>query len=78
MAACIWSSSRHHRLRPARETDHIIPESAISAFKVDDLDATLSRMEYEVRRCITRGPWDFSAFIPGWRTAWIADPEVRN
>ena len=38
------------------------------AFKVDDLDATLSRMGYEVRRRITRGPLDFSAFIPGWRT----------
>ena len=45
------------------------------AFKVDDLDASLSRMGYEIRRRITRGPCDFSAFIPGWRTAWIADPE---
>jgi hypothetical protein len=57
MAACIWSSSRLHRLGPARETDHIIPESAISAFKVDDLDATLSRMEYEAMFAISRsGP----------------------
>ncbi len=21
------------------------------------------------------GPFDFDAFIPGWRTVWVADPE---
>jgi glyoxylase I family protein len=24
---------------------------------------------------ITLGPIDFGAFVPGWRTVWIADPE---
>ena len=24
---------------------------------------------------ITAGPMDFDAFIPGWRTAWVADPD---
>ncbi len=24
---------------------------------------------------VTLGPLDFGAFIPGWRTAWVADPE---
>jgi glyoxylase I family protein len=45
------------------------------AFKVDDLDATLSRMGDEVKRRITLGPMDFDAFIPGWRSCWLSDPE---
>jgi glyoxylase I family protein len=24
---------------------------------------------------VTLGPLDFDAFIPGWRTVWIADPD---
>jgi glyoxylase I family protein len=23
---------------------------------------------------ITQGPMDFDEYIPGWRSAWIADP----
>jgi glyoxylase I family protein len=45
------------------------------AFKVDDLDRTIAAMGEEVRRRITLGPLDFGAFIPGWRAAWLADPE---
>ena len=43
------------------------------AFKVDDVDAKLAEMGAEAR--ITAGPMDFDAFIPGWRTVWIADPD---
>jgi glyoxylase I family protein len=45
------------------------------AFKVDDLDQTLAAMGEEVRQRMTLGPLDFAAFIPGWKTAWLADPE---
>jgi glyoxylase I family protein len=24
---------------------------------------------------VTLGPLDFGDFIPGWRTAWVADPD---
>lgn len=43
------------------------------AFQVDDIDATLAAMGDAAK--ITLGPLDFGAFIPGWRTVWIADPE---
>ena len=43
------------------------------AFKVDDVDAKLREMGDDTR--VTAGPMDFEAFIPGWRTAWVADPE---
>ena len=45
------------------------------AFKVDDLEATLAQMGDDIRKRLTLGPLDFKDFIPGWRTAWLADPE---
>ena len=43
------------------------------AFKVDDVDAKLAELGAAAR--VTLGPLDFDAFIPGWRTVWVADPE---
>jgi glyoxylase I family protein len=43
------------------------------AFQVDDLDAALRGLGEAAD--LTLGPLDFSAFIPGWKTAWIADPD---
>jgi glyoxylase I family protein len=43
------------------------------AFSVDDVDAKLAEMGTDA--VITLGPLTFDAFIPGWKTAWIKDPE---
>ncbi|MCK6577725.1 MAG: VOC family protein [Anaerolineae bacterium] len=43
------------------------------AFKVDDIDAVLASIGADAQ--VTLGPLDFSAFIPGWKTVWVADPE---
>jgi glyoxylase I family protein len=43
------------------------------AFQVDDVDAKLAAMGPDAK--VTAGPMDFGAFIPGWKTAWVADPE---
>lgn len=43
------------------------------AFQVDNVDAKLAELGDDAR--ITLGPLDFDAFIPGWRTVWVADPE---
>ncbi len=43
------------------------------AFVVDDVDAKLAELGNAAK--VTLGPLDFSDFIPGWRTAWVADPE---
>ena len=43
------------------------------AFQVDDVDAALTAMGADAR--VTLGPLDFGDFIPGWRTAWVADPD---
>ncbi|MBL8254470.1 MAG: VOC family protein [Candidatus Competibacter sp.] len=43
------------------------------SFQVDDVDTQLTAMGEEA--LITFGPLDFGAFIPGWRSVWLADPE---
>ena len=43
------------------------------AFKVDDVDVTLAAMGADAR--ITAGPMGFDAFITGWKSAWVADPD---
>ncbi|HEX8437063.1 VOC family protein [Archangium sp.] len=43
------------------------------AFVVDDVDAKLAELGPAAR--VTLMPLDFDDFIPGWRSAWVADPE---
>jgi glyoxylase I family protein len=43
------------------------------AFKVDDVDAKLAEMGEDAK--VTAGPMGFDAFIQGWRTVWVADPD---
>jgi glyoxylase I family protein len=45
------------------------------AFQVDDVDAQIRAMGGEA--VINLGPLDFDAFIPGWRTVWLMDPDGR-
>jgi len=42
------------------------------AFQVDDVDAKLAEMGEDAK--ITQGPMSFDAFIPGWKTVWVMDP----
>lgn len=43
------------------------------AFQVADVDATLAALGDAAP--VTLGPLGFDAFIPGWRTAWVRDPD---
>lgn len=43
------------------------------AFEVDDVDAKIAEMGDDAN--ISLGPADFSDFIPGWKGAWLKDPE---
>jgi glyoxylase I family protein len=43
------------------------------AFTVDNVDAKLAELGEDAR--IMLGPMNFDDFIPGWRSAWVADPE---
>ena len=37
------------------------------------MDAQLAKMGAEA--VLTLGPLSFDAFIPGWKSAWLSDPE---
>jgi glyoxylase I family protein len=43
------------------------------AFQTDDVDGFLAGLDEQVP--VTFGPLDFDAFIPGWRSVWLADPD---
>lgn len=43
------------------------------AFQVDNVEAKLKQMGGDAR--ISLGPMAFDAFIPGWKTVWVTDPE---
>jgi glyoxylase I family protein len=43
------------------------------AFQTDDVDAVLAALGSDA--VVTLGPLDFDAFIPGWRTVWLRDPD---
>ncbi len=59
---------------PAPENDgYGFPGLRHLAFTVYNVDAKLAELGVDAK--ITLGPLDFSDFIPGWRGAWIADPE---
>ena len=45
------------------------------AFKVASVDAKLAELGEAAP--VTLGPLNFDDYIPGWRTAWIADPDGR-
>jgi glyoxylase I family protein len=43
------------------------------AFQVDDVDSALAEIGDDA--VVTLGPLSFDSFIPGWRTAWVKDPD---
>lgn len=45
------------------------------SFTVDDVDAALSAIGADTE--VTLGPLAFDDFIPGWKSAWIKDPDGR-
>jgi glyoxylase I family protein len=59
---------------PASEKDGpAYPGLRHIAFKVSDVDAALAAMHD--RADISLGPLTFDAFIPGWKSVWIKDPD---
>src|SRR3954467_7123544 len=58
---------------PAEKDGPAYPGWRHLAFKVENVDAKLVAMGDEAK--VTLGPLSFDDFIPGWRTAWVADPD---
>ena len=60
---------------PAKDGPTGASEIRHLAFQVDDVEAKLKAMGDDAK--ITQGPMDFSAFIDGWKTVWVQDPDGR-
>jgi glyoxylase I family protein len=58
---------------PAEKDGTAQPGWRHMAFLVDDLEGKLAQMGGDAR--VNLGPIDFSAFVPGMRAIWLADPE---
>lgn len=58
---------------PAQEAGPEYPGVRHIAFQVDNVDAKLAEMGDDAN--VTAGPFDFNDVIPGWRTAWLTDPD---
>lgn len=43
------------------------------SFEVDSVDAAVAAMGADAK--VAFGPLDFDAFIPGWRSVWLWDPD---
>lgn len=71
----LFQASEKSPIEPATNDGYGFPGFRHLAFKVDNVDKKLEAMGSEAR--ITLGPLDFDAWIPGWRTAWVADPDDR-
>lgn len=69
----LFRASEERATTPPGGTGPESPAWKHLAFKVDSVDDKLTEMGDDVR--ITLGPADFGEFIPGWKTAWVADPD---
>ena len=69
----LFKATEESTLEPAKNDGYAFPSVRHLAFKVDSVDDKLKEMGDDAK--ITLGPLDFDAWIPGWRTVWIADPD---
>jgi glyoxylase I family protein len=69
----LFQAKEQAPISPADQDGPWYPGWRHIAFQVDNVEAKLAEMGNDVK--ITLGPLDFDAFIPGWHTVWIADPE---
>jgi glyoxylase I family protein len=70
----LFWADQESSLPEAVNDGHTFPGFRHLAFKVDNVDRKLETIE---NADITLGPLDFDDYIPGWRTAWIRDPDGR-
>lgn len=69
----LFKSEKDRPIPQAEEDGQDFPGWRHIAFQVDDIEAKLLNMGTDA--IITKGPHDFSSFIPGWKTVWVKDPD---
>lgn len=71
----LFQSEGEKPVASAKDDGYAFPGYRHMAFKIDNIDDFLASLEDSIE--ITLGPLSFEAFIPGWKTAWIRDPDDR-
>ncbi len=69
----LFQATEESPIAPPTNDGYNFPSVRQLAFKVDNVDAKLAEMGDDAK--VTLGPMDFDAWIPGWRTVWVADPD---
>jgi glyoxylase I family protein len=69
----LFQASDETPIAPATNDGYAFPSVRHLAFKVSSVDAKLAEIGNAAK--VTLGPLNFDDYIPGWRTAWIADPD---
>ena len=69
----LFSAKEDSPIPSPKDDGYPFPGFRHLAFTVDDVDAKLAELGDAVT--VMLGPADFSDFIPGWKGAWLADPE---
>ena len=69
----LFLATADNPLRPPANDGYPWPGVRNFSFEVDSVDAKLAAMGGDAR--IAFGPLGFEAFIPGWRSVWLWDPD---
>jgi glyoxylase I family protein len=69
----LFQASQERPIAPATNDGYPFPSVRHLAFKVSSVDEKLAEIGNAAK--VTLGPLNFDDYIPGWRTAWIADPD---
>src|SRR4030066_1843353 len=69
----LFQSKGESPLPPFESDGPTYPGLRHIAFQVEDVYQKIAVMGADAN--ITLGPLDFNDFIPGWRSAWLADPD---
>jgi glyoxylase I family protein len=69
----LFRAGQENPLRAPSNDGYPWPGVRNFSFQVDDVDAKLTAMGSEAD--LAFGPMSFDAFIRGWRSAWLRDPD---
>jgi glyoxylase I family protein len=69
----LFQATAERPVPPPENDGYPWPSVRNISFEVDDIDAHVQGMGADA--VVAFGPLDFGAFIPGWRSVWLRDPE---
>ncbi len=71
----LFQATAEAPVAPAENDGYPWPSVRNISFMVDNVDAKIAEMGADA--VVTFGPLSFDAFIQGWRSVWLRDPDGR-